>query len=97
MRPPAFWSVQEGREAAPMLRALLTPLSWAYAAATARRVAQASPLRVAAPVISVGNLTAGGAGKTPIVRALCYWLGGAGSSGWRSGSDCCGRPGDRAR
>lgn len=74
MRPPAFWTVQEGRDAAPVLRALLTPLSWAYAAATARRIAKASPLRLAAPVISVGNLTAGGAGKTPIVRGLCYWL-----------------------
>lgn len=74
MRPPAFWTVREGREAAPVLRALLTPLSWAYAAATARRIATARPVRLAAPVISVGNLTAGGAGKTPIVRALCYWL-----------------------
>jgi tetraacyldisaccharide 4'-kinase len=74
MRAPAFWTITEGRDAAPMLRAALTPLSWLYAAATARRIARAQPLRVPVPVISVGNLTAGGTGKTPIVRALGDWL-----------------------
>jgi tetraacyldisaccharide 4'-kinase len=70
MRAPAFWTVREGREAAPIIRALLTPLSWLYAAATARRIARATPYEPGAPVISVGNLTAGGTGKTPVARAL---------------------------
>ncbi len=32
------------------------------------------PVRVAAPVISVGNLTLGGTGKTPLVLWLARWL-----------------------
>jgi tetraacyldisaccharide 4'-kinase len=34
--------------------------------------------RLARPVISVGNLTAGGSGKTPVVAALARWLVAAG-------------------
>jgi tetraacyldisaccharide 4'-kinase len=46
--------------------------------------------RVAVPVISVGNLTLGGTGKTPMVEWLCRWLRAAGlrvtiiSRGYRS-------------
>lgn len=70
MTPPHFWQVEEGREAAPFTRALLTPLSWIWAAVTADRIARANPVDPGAPVICVGNLTVGGAGKTPVVRAL---------------------------
>jgi tetraacyldisaccharide 4'-kinase len=51
-------------------RALLTPLSWAWAAVTARRIARARPADPGVPVVCVGNLTVGGAGKTPVVRAV---------------------------
>jgi tetraacyldisaccharide 4'-kinase len=68
MRAPDFWTVREGRDAAVMLRTLLMPLSWLYAATTARRIARARPVAVGAPVISIGNLTLGGVGKTPIAR-----------------------------
>ena len=34
----------------------------------------ASRVRLAAPVISVGNLSVGGTGKTPVVAALAEWL-----------------------
>jgi tetraacyldisaccharide 4'-kinase len=67
MRAPAFWDRPPDR---PDWRvALLLPLSWAYARATAARVARPG-YRAAVPVVSVGNLTAGGAGKTPTVMAV---------------------------
>jgi len=54
----------------PLTRFLLRPLSWLWAAATARRIARGRPADLDLPVISVGNLTMGGTGKTPVVRAL---------------------------
>jgi tetraacyldisaccharide 4'-kinase len=66
---PRWWYVRDGAPAG-VSRALLTPLSWVWAAATARRIARAKPLDPGAPVISVGNLTVGGSGKTPIVREV---------------------------
>ncbi|PXA81805.1 tetraacyldisaccharide 4'-kinase [Caulobacter sp. D4A] len=70
---PRWWYRREGGPA-PLTRALLTPLSWLWASATARRIAKASPEDPGAPVICVGNLTAGGVGKTPIVRELLLVL-----------------------
>jgi len=55
---------------APVTRALLTPISWIWAWATARRIARSNPIDPDAPVICVGNLTAGGTGKTPVVREI---------------------------
>lgn len=66
---PRWWYVREGVPA-PVTRALLKPVSWIWAWATARRIARARPLDVGVPVICVGNLTAGGTGKTPVVREL---------------------------
>src|SRR5690606_33897915 len=66
---PWFWYATQGREAAKLTRTLLTPLSWLYAAAGAarlRRPGEAAPV----PVICVGNVTLGGAGKTPAARAV---------------------------
>jgi len=53
---------------------LLRPLSWAYAAATARRIARTVAYDPGVPVISVGNLTVGGSGKTPVARELLRLL-----------------------
>jgi tetraacyldisaccharide 4'-kinase len=70
---PRWWYVKSGGPA-PVTRALLTPLSWIWAASTARRMAKATPSEVDAPVICVGNITVGGTGKTPIVRELLLTL-----------------------
>lgn len=70
MRPPEFWDHTTGRESAPVLRALLSPVATLYARATANRIAKTKPVQVDAPVICVGNLTLGGTGKTPITRLI---------------------------
>lgn len=66
---PRWWYV---RDKAPgqVRRMLLTPLSWIWAGVTANRIARTIPEDASVPVICVGNLTAGGTGKTPIVREL---------------------------
>ncbi|WP_312160297.1 tetraacyldisaccharide 4'-kinase [Phenylobacterium sp.] len=73
---PRWWYVREGAPA-PVTRALLKPVSWIWAAATARRIARAEPVDPGAPVICVGNLTVGGSGKTPVVREILRRLPGA--------------------
>lgn len=66
---PRWWYVRNGAPA-PVLRVLLRPLSWIWAAVTARRIARAQPVDPGIPVICVGNLTLGGTGKTPVVREI---------------------------
>lgn len=61
------------------LALLLLPLSWLYLALVlCRKLLYSKGLlparRVGAPVIVVGNLTVGGAGKTPLVIWLAQWL-----------------------
>lgn len=73
MRAPGFWHQP------PWLAAtLLTPLGALYAAGTARRLAGGPRKRVGVPVICVGNINAGGTGKTPTVIALSETLRGRG-------------------
>ncbi len=73
---PRWWYLREAK-VAPVLRLVLTPLSWIWAAATARRIARGRPFDPGVPVICVGNLTLGGTGKTPVVREIARRLGGA--------------------
>ncbi len=53
---------------------LLAPLGWFYGASVAFKARRAKPDDVGLPVICVGNLTAGGSGKTPIAIALAESL-----------------------
>ncbi len=69
MKAPAFWYRPPGLQA----RAL-QPLGALYAAATARRVARAPTVRPDIPVICIGNLNAGGTGKTPTTIYLAEKL-----------------------
>ena len=66
---PRWWYLKAARPA-PLLKAALTPPSWLYAWATARRIARAAPVDPGVPVVCVGNLTMGGAGKTPVAREI---------------------------
>ena len=72
---PRWWYSRDGKTGA-IARLLLTPVSWIWAAATARRLARGQPVDPGVPVICVGNLTVGGTGKTPVVRELAQRLGG---------------------
>ncbi len=66
MRAPEFWDQRDGG-AAP---AMLAPFGALYALASRARFALARPERISVPVLCVGNLVAGGAGKTPVALSL---------------------------
>ena len=68
MRAPDFWQ-RRGLGAA-----LLAPLGWLYGASVAIKSRTARPFDPGLPVICVGNLTAGGSGKTPIAIAIAERL-----------------------
>ncbi|MPZ58244.1 MAG: tetraacyldisaccharide 4'-kinase [Rhizobiales bacterium] len=64
MHEPGFWRRRPGTAAA-----LLTPLAAGYGAVAAWRLRQPGK-RAGVPVICIGNLTHGGAGKTPTALAV---------------------------
>ena len=91
--PPDFWY-----EPSP-LGALLAPLGWAVALFTVlRRGAYRAGMRrsrqVGCPIVVVGNLSAGGTGKTPLVIAIAKLLA---RRGLRVGVVCRGYRGSASR
>jgi len=64
MRAPEFWN-RDGVGAT-----LLAPLGALYGLSVAWNARHAKPYRATAKVICVGNLTAGGSGKTPVALAI---------------------------
>lgn len=64
MKTPKFW-MTDG-----ILPRMLMPLGWIYGLATQWRIRHGVPYRCGVKVICVGNITAGGVGKTPVAIAL---------------------------
>ncbi len=79
---PRWWYERSGRHGR-VTRTLLKPASWLWAAATARRIARTPGEDIGVPVISIGNLTVGGSGKTPVAREVLRLL-------WASGVEAHG-------
>jgi tetraacyldisaccharide 4'-kinase len=72
MRPPDFWTRND--LVSQLAVALLTPFGWIYGDSVKYRAEHTLPYRSAAKVVCVGNLTAGGTGKTPIAIAIAKLL-----------------------
>ncbi len=72
MHEPHFWTVTDrrARDSAPFLRLLATPAALLWSWQTQRRIERAAPFDPGIPVVCIGNLTLGGAGKTPVSAAV---------------------------
>jgi tetraacyldisaccharide 4'-kinase len=69
---PAWW--YGSGTGADLIAGCLGPLAALYGRAAQRRHAAVMPYRARLPVVCVGNLTAGGTGKTPLTLRLCGLL-----------------------
>ncbi|MGI3169598.1 tetraacyldisaccharide 4'-kinase [Pseudooceanicola sp. C21-150M6] len=72
MQTPEFWF--RSPEHPGILARLLSPLGRLYALGTARRLARRQHAPLPVPVVCIGNINAGGTGKTPTVIALIEML-----------------------
>jgi tetraacyldisaccharide 4'-kinase len=68
MRAPDFWHRNDA--SARILAGLLAPLGHLYGATVRWKATHAKPYRARVPVICIGNISAGGTGKTPIAIAV---------------------------
>ncbi len=71
---PPWWYGASPTDRPSLVAASLAPLAALYGWAARHRFARARPYRARLPVICVGNLTAGGTGKTPLTLHLCERL-----------------------
>jgi tetraacyldisaccharide 4'-kinase len=72
MRQPDFWSRDDFN--ARLLASALAPLGFLYGASVRWKHRLQKPYRAAPKVVCVGNLTAGGGGKTPVAIAIGQML-----------------------
>ncbi len=68
MRAPDFWDRSDVLSR--LARGVLSPLAALYGETVRYKAGRARPYRVRVPVICVGNISAGGTGKTPIAIAI---------------------------
>jgi tetraacyldisaccharide 4'-kinase len=66
MRTPEFWYSTTDDSVAFVLK----PFGWLYGLVGRAKAKMTTPFRASVPVICVGNLTAGGTGKTPLAVAI---------------------------
>jgi tetraacyldisaccharide 4'-kinase len=71
MRAPDFWQTKGP------ISTLLAPLGWLWAIGATMRAQSKPRWRAEVPIVCVGNLSVGGAGKTPIAGAIAALLPGA--------------------
>lgn len=67
MQAPDFWG-NDG-----VMSRLLAPIGWIYGLSTTVRWRYSTPYRAERPIVCVGNLVTGGAGKTPVALAIADW------------------------
>jgi tetraacyldisaccharide 4'-kinase len=74
LRAPDFWYTHSASISQRALRTVLTPAAALYGFVATLKESCSHPLDPGIPVICVGNLTAGGTGKTPLAIALARAL-----------------------
>jgi tetraacyldisaccharide 4'-kinase len=77
-KPPVFWT--SSTVSSCLIAIMMTPFSWLWQLAGWLRWRLAKPYHAEVAVICVGNLSVGGVGKTPFVRALALMAKAAGFS-----------------
>ncbi len=68
MKTPSYWMSEN------LISSILKPLGYIYAYATNLRLSIKHPRKVCRPVICIGNITAGGTGKTPVAVSFAKLL-----------------------
>ncbi len=64
MQAPDFWANDS------VMSRLLAPISWIYGLVATVRWRYGTPYRAERPIVCIGNLVTGGAGKTPVALAI---------------------------
>ena len=68
MKTPKYWQSNS------LISKLLQPVGWIYGALTQLRLKIYQTPKASVPIVCVGNITAGGTGKTPVAISLAKIL-----------------------